>query len=98
MCSSDLDKAATDKGVAAAESKAGEGAFMVPLGLFTKAENIKQVRSKAGSAGIKTYTESEAGSERVRVRAGPFATRDAAEKAREKLRGAGLDVGAVAPR
>lgn len=71
---------------------------MVPLGLFSKADNIKQVRAKATAAGFKTYTESIAGSASVRVRAGPFASRDAADKAREKLKGAGLDVGAVATR
>lgn len=78
--------AATDRG------------FIVPLGLYSKADNIKQVRAKAAAAGFKTYTEAIAGSGSVRVRAGPFTSRDAADKAREKLKGAGLDVGAVAAR
>jgi len=87
--------------VVAAEAKspaAAERGFVVPLGLFSKADNIKQVRAKATAAGFKTYTETVAGSASVRVRAGPFTSRDAAEKAREKLKGAGLDVGAVAAR
>ncbi len=87
---------------AKAESKpaaaATDGSFVVPLGLFSKADNIKQVRAKAASAGFKTYTEVVAGTDGVRVRAGPFASRDAAEQARDKLKGAGLDVGAVAAR
>ncbi len=81
-----------------AEVPKSEAVYAVPLGLFSKPDNIKQVRGKASAAGIKTYTEALAGSDRIRVRAGPFATRDAAEKAREKLKAAGLDVGAVAAR
>jgi len=72
--------------------------FVVPLGLFSKADNIKQVRTKATAAGFNTYTEAVAGSASVRVRAGPFNSRDAADKAREKLKSAGLDVGAVTAR
>jgi len=84
---------------APAESKtASAETFMVPLGMFSKTDNIKQVRGKAGSAGFKTFTEPVAGTDNVRVRAGPFASRDAAEKARDKLKGAGLDVGAVTAR
>jgi len=75
-----------------------DGAFVVPLGLFSKADNIKQVRARAASAGFKTFTEPVAGTDGVRVRAGPFASRDAAEQARDKLKGAGLEVGAVAAR
>ena len=81
-----------------AEAPKSEAVYAVPLGLFSKPDNIKQVRGKASAAGIKTYTDALAGSDRIRVRAGPFATRDAAEKAREKLKAAGLDVGAVAAR
>ncbi len=87
--------------VPAAEAKSPavtDRSFIVPLGLYSKADNIKQVRAKATAAGFKTYTEAIAGSASVRVRAGPFASRDAADKAREKLKGAGLDVGAVVAR
>lgn len=87
--------------VPAAEAKSPgvtDRGFIVPLGLYSKADNIKQVRAKATAAGFKTYTEAIAGSASVRVRAGPFVSRDAADKAREKLKGAGLDVGAVAAR
>jgi len=94
--SKEAAKAATD---ASAETKpsavAADGQFIVPLGVFSKADNIKQVRAKAALAGFKTFTESLAGTDRVRVRAGPFANRDAAEQARNRLKEAGLDVGAV---
>lgn len=95
----DAVKAEAAKAPASAPAEiksAATESFFVPLGMFSKADNIKQVRSKAGSAGFKTFTEAVAGTDRVRVRAGPFASRDAAEKARDKLKGAGLDVGAVA--
>ena len=89
---------AESKPATTAAAAAMDGSFVVPLGLFSKADNIKQVRAKAESAGFKTYTEVVAGTDGVRVRAGPFASRDAAEQARDKLKGAGLDVGAVAAR
>lgn len=92
---------ASPAATAATEAKspaAPDRGFVVPLGLFSKAENVKQVRAKASSAGVKTYTEAVAGSASLRVRAGPFSSRDAADKAREKLKGVGLDVGAVAAR
>ena len=96
------DKAPVPAPAPAVEAKSttapADRGFMIPLGLFSKSENIRQVRAKATTAGIKTYTEAMAGSERVRVRAGPFTSRDSAEKAREKLKGAGLDVGAIVAR
>lgn len=96
-----VEEARTEPGKAEspkAEPTKADAGYVVPLGLFSKPDNIKQVRGKASAAGIKTFTEALAGSDRVRVRAGPFPTRDAAEKAREKLKAAGLDVGAVAAR
>jgi DedD protein len=48
---------------------------------------------------VKVYTETvktERG-ERIRVRVGPFASREAAEDAREKLKAAGLNAALIAP-
>jgi DedD protein len=74
--------------------------FVVPLGAFTNPDNAKQVQDRAASAGIKSYSESVKGQqgEQTRVRAGPFASRDAAEKARDRLKSLGLEVGQVAQR
>jgi DedD protein len=74
--------------------------YMVPLGAFTNSENAKQVQDKAASAGFKSYTESVKlpQGEQTRVRAGPFTSRDAAEKARDRLKSLGLEVGQVAQR
>jgi DedD protein len=82
------------------QSGAKEEAFMVPLGAFTNSDNAKQVQDKAASAGIKSYAErvrSPQG-EQTRVRAGPFTSREAAEKARDRLKALGLEVGQVAQR
>ena len=83
-----------------AQALLNDEAFVVPLGAFTNPDNAKQVQDKAASAGIKSYTENFKGQqgEQTRVRAGPFASRDAAEKARDKLRALGLEVGQVAQR
>lgn len=83
-----------------AQSRPKEEVYMVPLGAFTNSENAKQVQDKAASAGFKSYTENVKlpQGEQTRVRAGPFRSRDAAEKARDKLKSLGLEVGQVAQR
>lgn len=80
----------------AAESRTtAEGeVFFVPLGSYLKQENVRQVQSKVTSAGFKSYSEKLA-SGQIRLRAGPFTSRDAAETARNKLKSSGVDVGAV---
>jgi DedD protein len=77
---------------------ASRSGFYVPLGSFTKQENVRQVQSKVSNAGFKSYAEKNAGSSQTKVRAGPFATREAAENARDKLKSAGMDVGPVGSR
>jgi DedD protein len=74
--------------------------YVVPLGAFTNPDNAKQVQDRAANAGIKSYTErlKTPQGEHTRVRAGPFTSRDAAEKARDKLKSLGLEVGQVAQR
>ena len=83
-----------------AQAALNDEAFVVPLGVFNNPENAKQVRDKAISAGIKSYAEQVKGQqgEQTRVRAGPFPSRSAAEKARDKLKSLGMDVGQVAQR
>jgi DedD protein len=83
-----------------AQALLNDEGFVVPLGAFTNPDNAKQVQERAASAGVKSYTEnvkSQQG-EQTRVRAGPFASRGAAEKARDKLKSLGLEVGQVAQR
>jgi len=75
-------------------------AFVFQLGVFANADNAKQVRERAAAAGVKSYTDQLKGQQgdQTRVRAGPFPNRGAAEKARDKLKSLGMDVGQVAQR
>lgn len=76
------------------------GAFVVPLGAFGNAENVRQLQARLTKEGIRSYTEplQTASGEQTRVRAGPYASRDAAEKARERLKGMGIEAGNVVAR
>ena len=65
--------------------------FFVPIGAFASPENVT---SKLAAAKIPHYTEGVAGN-LTRVRAGPFPSREAAEEAATKLKGLGLEPGAV---
>ena len=77
---------------------AAQAGFYVPLGVFSKSENVRQAQSRVSAAGFKSYAEKSSGTAQTKVRAGPFATREAAENARDKLKSAGMDVGAVGSR
>jgi DedD protein len=83
-----------------AQAALGDQAWIVPLGSFSNPGNVKQLQSKLGAAGIKVYSEpiSTRQGEQIRVRAGPYASREAAEKVRHKLKEMGLPAGAVASR
>lgn len=83
-----------------AQAVLGDQGWIVSLDAFSNATNVKQLRTKLSAAGIKSYTEPVKTSkgELTRVRAGPFASKEAAEKARAKLGAMGLKPGAVASR
>ncbi len=97
-------KAAAPKVTADAPKGASGEAFVVPLGLFRNPDNVKKVRGWVTTAGYASFTEqapeSAVGGKAaaVKILAGPFPTRDAAEKAREKLKAKGVDVGPIAAR
>ncbi len=61
---------------------------VVQVGAFADAAKAKEARSKLESAGIKTYTQEvdTKDGKRIRVRVGPFATKEEADKAAEKIR------------
>jgi DedD protein len=65
--------------------------YVVPVGAFANADSVV---AKLAGAKIPYYTEAAQG-KLTRVRAGPFATKEAAEKALERLKGLGLQPGAV---
>ena len=80
-----------------AEAILNAEAFVVPLGAFANKDNVKSLEGKLAKAGVKYYTETVAASTgpQTRVRAGPYPTRDAAEKVREQLKTLGLAPGNV---
>ncbi|MEY4447076.1 MAG: hypothetical protein RLZZ433_91 [Pseudomonadota bacterium] len=61
---------------------------VVQVGAFADAAKAKEARNKLESAGIKTYTQEvdTKDGKRIRVRVGPFATKEEADKAAEKIR------------
>lgn len=66
--------------------------WVVQLGAYKEAGNVKQLLSKLKELGLPAYTEkmtSDQG-QRTRVRAGPFASRELAEKADAKIKKIGV--------
>ena len=67
-------------------------AFSVQIGVFSDPANVKQLQQKLLSQGYKSYTEKvdTAKGEKIRLRAGPFATRETAESALVNIKDSGL--------
>jgi DedD protein len=68
--------------------------YVVPVGAFASPDAVV---AKLAAAKIPYYTEAAQGN-LTRVRAGPFASKEAADKALEQLKGLGLEPGAVTPK
>ena len=70
---------------------------VVQVGAFADAAKAKEARNKLESAGIKTYTQEVDTKEgkRIRVRVGPFATKEEADKAAEKIRKLNLQTSVI---
>jgi len=69
-----------------------DGRFVVQVAALATQEKVDELQAKLSSAGIRSYTQkvSSAGGERIRVRVGPFGSREEAEKTRAKLQKLGL--------
>lgn len=100
-----VEKAAAIPAVAGGKAEqvqatAHGGEWVVALDAFSDAKNVTQLRTKLSAAGVKSYTEAVQTSKGglTRVRAGPFDSKEAAEKARAKLVAMGLKPGAVVSR
>ena len=73
--------------------------YVILLGAFSNAANVKHLQSKISELGLKTYTESLDSPEgkKTRLRAGPFPSREAANKALDRIKLTGIGgVGVVA--
>ncbi len=77
---------------ALAASDAAGSRTVVQVGAYTEPDKLREARMKVEKLGIKTYTQviDSDGARRTRVRVGPFATRDEAQKAAERIKAAGL--------
>jgi DedD protein len=82
-----------DKPAARASDNAS-GRMVVQVGAYTDADKLREARQKVEKLGLKTYTQvvEADGAKRTRVRVGPFATRDEADKAAARIKAAGLPV------
>lgn len=84
----------------AAEKTAPEagGRFIVQIAALATQEKVDELQNKLRDAGIKSYTQKvpTPSGDRIRVRMGPFSSRDEAEKARARLVKIGLN-GSLVP-
>lgn len=71
---------------------AGGGKFVVQVAALATQDKVDELQDKLREAGIKSYTQkvSSPAGERIRVRVGPFGSREDAEKTRAKLQKLGL--------
>ena len=71
---------------------AKSGEYLVLIGAFSNESNVKNLKEKLGQQGIKTFSEplDTPQGKKTRVRAGPFASREAAEKALAKMQAIGV--------
>ena len=71
----------------------GGGRYVIQVIALADAEKAQHLQGQIAAAGIKSYTEvvRTVKGDVTRVRAGPFPTREAAEKAREQLKSLGMN-------
>jgi DedD protein len=77
---------------AEAKPAAKNGEYLVLIGAFSNEANVKSLKAKLSEQGIKTFSEplDTPQGKKTRVRAGPFASREAADKALEKMKRIGV--------
>jgi DedD protein len=83
----------------AAEPAAADGPHVVLIGAFANPGNVQTLQKKLGELGLKVYTEplDSPQGKKTRVRAGPFPSREAAERAVARMKSIGVG-GVVAPK
>jgi DedD protein len=87
-----------------AEARSGPGAtrpgtYLLQTGAYASESAASEQLERLRSAGVSAYTEKvqTTQGERIRVRAGPFPNRESAEKARARLKSAGIEAAMIAP-
>lgn len=76
-----------------ASEKKDSGKYVIQVAALAAKDKVNELQSKLKSAGIQSYTQtvSTASGERTRIRVGPFANRDEAEKVRARIVNLGLN-------
>ncbi len=71
-----------------AKHSAEKQTYYVQYGAFTESKNAKQRQAELKTKGVPTFTEvvKTTAGDKIRVRSGPYAARDKAEKVREKVK------------
>ena len=80
-------------------TKSGEGRYLLQVGAYSGEAGANAAVERLKGMGLKAYTErikTDAG-EKIRVRVGPFPTREAADQARSKLQASGVQAALIAP-
>lgn len=69
------------------------GQFVILIGAFANPANVKQLQTKIGELGVRVFTEplDTSGGRKTRVRAGPFPSKEAAQKALDKIKRIGVN-------
>jgi DedD protein len=81
------DEAAKAKALLEGKDNKSDDRWVIQVGAYTDVAKVKEARQKLESAGMKTYTQvidSKEG-KRTRVRVGPFASKDEADKNAQKI-------------
>jgi DedD protein len=87
-----------DEKPSAATPKQESVPFVIHLGAFANLANAKERQSRLTALKVKFYTETlkTPSGDKLRLRAGPYATRQEAERVQAKLKAAGIQDGVVA--
>jgi DedD protein len=84
----------------AAQARAkGEGRYLLQVGAYANESGAATAVERVQATGLRAFTEkikTDRG-DRVRVRVGPFTSRDAAEQARSQLQAAGVQAAMISP-
>jgi len=86
-------KTVDNPGPSASSPNSHNGQFVILIGAFANPANVKQLRTKIGELGVKVFTEplDTPGGHKTRVRAGPFPSKEAAQKALDKIKRIGVN-------
>jgi DedD protein len=71
-----------------------QNGVLVQIGVFTPSPKVEQIQAKVSGLGFNCGTEpitAKNGSKLLRMRCGPFASKDEAQKAQQKLKAAGYN-------